>query len=297
MKKFLISILIVCVMASIPVGVFAAKITPTASPSATLAPTATETPVPTLVPRADLTQKSEETVEPLRKILNDQQLGSVLPFNFIKFAIRYSVESGVPANTIVLVLLLPLVAAAIAFSRHIIGIRGFGIFLPVALSVVFLATGPVVGIGLFLVIVASSTLTRMVLRKLRIKLQYLPRMAIIFWVVSVFVLGILFSVPMINYAPIMNVSIFAVLILALLTEDFIRVQLGKSVKTAIDLTSETLILSLISYLILTLKPVQKFALLNPEILLSGVLFIDLLLGKYVGLRIMEIWRFRKLIKS
>ena len=215
----------------------------------------------------------------------------------IKFAIRYSVESGVPANTIVLVLLLPLVAAAIAFSRHIIGIRGFGIFLPVALSVVFLATGPVVGIGLFLVIVASSTLTRMVLRKLRIKLQYLPRMAIIFWVVSVFVLGILFSVPMINYAPIMNVSIFAVLILALLTEDFIRVQLGKSVKTAIDLTSETLILSLISYLILTLKPVQKFALLNPEILLSGVLFIDLLLGKYVGLRIMEIWRFRKLIKS
>ena len=46
-------------------------------------------------------------------------------------------------------------AALIAAARHLIGIRGFGIFLPAALSVSFVATGPIVGIIIFLLIVFS----------------------------------------------------------------------------------------------------------------------------------------------
>jgi len=207
------------------------------------------------------------------------------------------VANGVPANTIVLLLLLPLVAMVIAGTRQLVGIRGFGIFLPAALSVVFVATGPIVGIGLFLVITIVSTLVRIILRKLKIKLQYLPRMATIIWFVSLAVLAILFATPVLKYPPIANVSIFAVLILALLTEDFIRVQLGKSIKTALNLAVETLILALISFMVLTLKPVQEFAFLNPEVLLVLVFAIDIVLGKYVGLRLMEVWRFRKLISS
>jgi hypothetical protein len=42
---------------------------------------------------------------------------------------------------------------------------------------------------------------------------------------------------------------------------------------------------------------QKFALLNPEILLLAVLAFNLILGKYVGLRLLELWRFRKLVNS
>jgi hypothetical protein len=85
--------------------------------------------------------------------------------------------------------------------------------------------------------------------------------------------------------------------LAPLAEDFIRVQLGKSAKTAMNLTSETVILALVSYFFLTLKPLQEFALLNPEILLVAVAIFDLVVGRYVGLRVMEIWRFRRLITA
>ena len=53
-----------------------------------------------------------------------------------------------------------------------------------------------------------------------------------------------FQAPVVKFSDLSNVSIFAVLILVLLAEDFIRVQLGKSVKTALSLTFETLILSL-----------------------------------------------------
>lgn len=230
-------------------------------------------------------------------ILINQPLGSVFPFNPVKYAIRAGVSYGIPTQTITLLLLLPLVAAFIAACRNIIGIRGFGIFLPAALAVSFVATGPILGIGLFLVIVSVSTLTRVVLRRLKFKLQYLPRMALILWFVVIFVLAILFSAPYFGLYSIANVSIFAVLILTLLAEDFTKVQLGKSIETAVDLTSETLLLSLSAYLILTLSVVQEFAILNPELLLLGVFIFDLLLGKYSGLRLLEVWRFRRLLSS
>ncbi len=233
----------------------------------------------------------------MEAILQSQQLGPVWPFNFLKYAILGAVGAGVSVNTIVLLLLLPLIAAFIAAARHLIGLRGFGIFLPAALSVVFVAMGPILGVGLFLLIVAVSTLLRFIFRKIKFKLQYLPRMAFILWSVSVAVLGVLFLAPVIAWPALINVSIFPVLFLALLAEDFSRVQLGKSAKTAINLTTETLLLAFVSYLFLTLTMVQKFALLNPEIYLIGLAVFDLVVGKYVGLRLLEYYRFRKLLRS
>ena len=252
---------------------------------------------PTSMPRPDLTQRTEETLGPLEKLLNDQELGSVWPANPIKYAIRSAVSAGVPANTIVLLLLLPVVAAIIAGARHLVGIRGFGIFLPAALAVTFVATGPVVGIGMFLVIVAVSTAARMLLRKTKIKLQYLPRMALLLLFVVMGVLGVLFTAPILKRPDLANVSIFPVLILVLLAEDFSRVQLGKNAKTAIGLTTETLILALVSYVFLTSKEVQEFALLNPEILILIVFVFNFFMGKYIGLRFREFWRFRRLISG
>ena len=268
----------------------------TAMPSPSPTPIITPSPSP-VAPPVDITQKSTESLGPLEKILKNQTLGPIWPFNPIKHAIRGAIASGVPANTLVLLLLLPIVTFVIAFSRNVVGIRGFGIFLPAALSVVFVATGPVVGIGLFLVIVAISTAVRIILRRLKVKLQYLPRMSFILWAVVFGVLGVLFMAPILNFPSLANVSIFAVLVLILLAEEFNRVQLGKSAKTAVNLTFETLLLSLISYLFLTFQPVRQYVLLNPEISLILVAIFDLALGKYTGLRVMEYYRFRKLIKG
>ncbi len=275
-----------------PVSSLAVKVSPSPSPSpvATVEPTAT----PVVVP--DLTQKTPQTLGPLEKLLNEQVMGKTI-FNPVKYAVRGAVGAGVPANTIVLLLLLPISALVIAVTRNVIGIRGFGIFLPAALSVVFVAMGPALGISLFLLIVVISTVVRLVLRKLRVKLLYLPRMALILWAVVIGVLGVLFSAPLIKSASLTNVSIFAVLILILLAEDFIRVQLGKSVKTAISLTTETLIIALVSFIFLTLKPLQNFVLLRPEITLLVTGILDIILAKYSGLRLMEVWRFRKLITT
>jgi hypothetical protein len=294
MRKLSIVLLLMVIGVSLltPVKIVAK----TALPTPTLTPSPTPTATPVVAP-VDITQKSSESLGPLEKLLKNQTLGPIWPFNPVKYAIRGAVASGVPANTLVLLLLLPIVTFVIAFSRNVVGIRGFGIFLPAALSVVFVAIGPVVGIGLFLVIVTVSTVVRMILRRLKLKLQYLPRMSFILWAVVLGVLGVLFLAPVLKFSALANVSIFAVLILILLAEDFNRVQLGKSAKTAASLTFETLLLSLISYLFLTFQPLQQYVLLSPEISLILMAFFDLLLGKYTGLRVMEFYRFRKLIKG
>lgn len=266
-------------------------------PSPTIEATVSATIQPTEMPRIDLTQKTEDSVGPLEKLIKEQEIGNTWPLNPVKYAIKNSVNAGVPANTIVFLLLLPIVATVIAGTRTIVGIRGFGIFLPAALSITFVAIGPILGILLFSAIVVISTTVRIITRKLKLKLQYLPRMALILWFVSFGILGILFTAPVIKYQPLLNVSIFPVLVLTLLVEDFTKIQLGKSFKTAFALTTQTLFLSLISYLFLTYAPFQKIVLLNPEIALMSTFLIDIVLGKYLGLRVMEYIRFRKLINS
>ncbi|MCX7928409.1 MAG: hypothetical protein N2558_01845 [Patescibacteria group bacterium] len=235
--------------------------------------------------------------EYLFEALNNQKVDSIWPLNYLKFGIREAVNAGVPVNTIVLLLLMPIVATFIAAARHLGGVRGFGIFLPAALSVVFLSTGAIVGIGLFVIIVVITTIFRMILRKLKFRLQYLPRMALLLWFVVLGVLCLLFFAPYFSVSAIANVSIFPILILVLLAEDFTKAQLGKSARYAVGITTETLLLALVSYLFLTLEPIQVFALLNPEVLMIGVFVANILLGQYVGLRLLELWRFRKLIKS
>lgn len=291
MKNIFLIVLFVLVTLLVPVSVVANTSTPesVATFSATITPTE--------APRVDITQKTDEVIGPLEKLIKEQDLKNIWPNNFIKHAIKKAVESGVPANTIVLLLLLPIVATVIAATRQIVGIRGFGIFLPAALSVTFVAIGPLVGILLFVVIVFISTIVRLITRKLKLKLQYLPRMALILWFVSFGILGILFISPWIKYIKLANVSIFPVLILTLLVEDFTKIQLGKSVKTAVRLTTQTLILSLLSYLFLTVSMFQKIVLLNPEIALITTFIINIILGKYIGLRFMEYNRFKKLLRS
>ena len=52
-------------------------------------------------------------------------------------------------------------------------------------------------------------------------------MALILWIVVLAVLGVLFAAPLIQHPDITNVSIFPILILVLLAEDFSKVQIGK----------------------------------------------------------------------
>jgi len=246
------------------------------------------------VTKQDITERTSAVKGRLEGYLDEKEIGKLSWLNFLQQAIRQAVDKGVSANTIVLVLLFPLVAGLIAAARHLIGLTGFGIFVPAMLSVAFVATGIKVGIIMFAVVFLGASLARKVTE--RLKLQYLPRMALMMWLVSAAVLVVLLGAVNINLGSLSAVSIFPILILMLLSENFIEVQTGKSRHEAVQVMIQTLVMAIIGAVILKTNWVQKLVLLNPEISLLVMALLDIYVGRYTGLRALEMWKFRKIIK-
>ena len=78
----------------------------------------------------DITQRESPIKGKLEGYLLEKDPGPLSYRNFIQYGIRQAVAKGVSPNTIVLILLFPLVASMIAASRHLLGLTGFGIFVP-----------------------------------------------------------------------------------------------------------------------------------------------------------------------
>lgn len=243
----------------------------------------------------DITEPTGEQKSKLVAFLENTPMGPLSWYNFIQYAIRQAVSEGVTPNIIVLVLLFPLVASLIGASRHIIGLRGFGIYIPAVLSVAFVSTGIVEGILIFLAIVGTALVTKNLVK--RMKISYLPRTALLLWTISLGIFATLLVAPIFNLVTLMSVNIFPILILVLLSENFLDAQGRTKQSEAIALTVETIGLAFICGLILKWELMQRFALTQPELLIIGTAAFNLLIGKFTGLRITEWLRFRSIIEE
>ena len=245
-------------------------------------------------PKENLTEPGE-TKSRLEQVLDGQMVEKTWPANFFKVAIRQAVDKGVSPNMFVLILLFPLTAALVAFSRNIMGVKGFGIFIPAAVSVAFLSTGVTVGVILFLSILLSASLARRLIRKVR--MQYFPRMAMVVWAVSLAVFGLLLVSPWLGgWSSLKEIGIFPILLFVLLADPFIEAQIHKSIKTALVMAFETVVLALIAYLVMSSTWLQETVLLQPELAILSVMLVNYLISRYKGLRLLEMWRFRGLWK-
>lgn len=243
----------------------------------------------------DITEPTSVQKSKLVAYLESTPIGPLSWNNFIQYAIRQAVSEGVTPNIIVLVLLFPLVASLIGASRHIIGLRGFGIYIPAVLSVAFVSTGIVEGIIIFLAIVGTALVTKNIIK--RMKVSYLPRTALLIWTISLGIFATLLVAPVFNLVTLMSVNIFPILILVLLSENFLDAQARTKQSEAIALTVETIGLAFISGLILKWELMQRFALTQPELLIVGTAAFNFLIGKFTGLRITEWLRFRSIIEE
>ncbi len=241
----------------------------------------------------DITDTTSETRGRLATFLEENPAQPLSWHNPLQHVIRNAVKNGLSANIIVLLLLFPLLASIIAASRHIIGLRGFGIYIPAVLSVAFVSTEIITGIIIFVAVLLGATLTRSLVRKLNF--PYLPRTAMILWGVSVFIMILLVLSSQLNIFPLLTISIFPILIIIILTENFMNSQLYNSQREAYKIALETLLVAIVCSLVISVDQVQKFVLLYPELSLFGTALINYLIGKYTGLRLLEFLRFSSIL--
>jgi transglutaminase-like putative cysteine protease len=198
------------------------------------------------------------------------------------------VRAQVPLSALTLILVLPLIATIVVVARIVVGLETFGMFGPVIVALAFLTTGLWWGTLIFVVIVGLGVLLRSALQRLR--LQAVARLAILIALVSAVMGGLTGIGAALGVGPLLNISIFPMIIMSNVIESFAASQVEFGTAQAVRMTVSTLFLSMVCYLAVDRTGVQALVLAYPEILLATVV-LDVLLGKWRGLRLLEYVRF------
>ena len=225
---------------------------------------------------------------------SERAIDKLGPTNFMSYTINFLINRGVSTDNIYLMLILPVIATVIAFARQFLGVKTFGIYTPTIITLSLLATGLKYGLTIFLVILVVATMIRLLLKRFR--LLYLPRMAIVLTVVAFAILTMFVAGALTSRTGIIGLSIFPILVMIIIAEKFIAIQIEKGPRTAILLSLETILVSIACYYLASWNVFTTFILAYPEVILL-TLIVNILLGRWVGLRISEYIRFRSVRKT
>ena len=242
--------------------------------------------------KEDITRPEDvEAKSEVLQLLDKRPISQPNLFNFMAYTVQNAIKNGVPANTIILILLLPLLATLIAFIKQIIGLPTMGIMVPIALAITLLATDILPGMILLAAILIGSFLSRSILKKIRI--MYTPKMALSILVVAMFVFASLYLATINGILVIKQLSIFPVLLLIILSERIVSLQLSRRLIDTVVVTLITLSLGILGYYLLSNKQLQQWVLLYPEAILL-LIPVNIAIGRYFGLRLTEYLRFKQL---
>ena len=190
-----------------------------------------------------------------------------------------------------ILLLVPIAALIITILRNVVGFPTFGIFMPVLMALAFRNTGLYYGLGIFTGIMLLGYLLRLGMDKLQLLL--VPRLSMILTFV---ILALAFAALVgskFDMKGIMAVGLLPIVILTMTIERFFILIEEAGLREAVRTVLGSAAVASISYWIINQEPIQFIFYFYPE-LLFGIAGIQLLLGRYTGFRLSEIFRFREL---
>ena len=239
------------------------------------------------------------------EIINSKT-GKLRPWNFMSYFVNSLVSTGIPDNPIALLLLLPIIATVVAFMRQVIGVTTFGIYTPSIMTLSFLVIGLYAGLLTLFAAIAIGTLLKPVLKKVR--MLFIPKMAIVITVVSLALFFIIITSISLGLfdAQFLSIAIFPMLILSTLVEKFVSSKGEKSFASASVIMASTVIVAIVAYFFtggaiplgfttLKFEFIKNIMLAYPEMIFF-ILVINIILGKWTGLRFLERIRFREVLR-
>lgn len=191
-------------------------------------------------------------------------------------------------------LMIPIGALLVVIFRNVIGIKTFGTFMPILISLAFRETELAWGIFLFSLIVGMGLLVRFYLDQL--KLLLVPRLASVLTVVILLMAFVSIIGHKLGLGLGLSVALFPMVIITMTIErmSIVWEELGPS--EALKQAAGTLLVASVTYLTIRLDALTHLIFVFPELLLI-VLAACLLLGRYTGYRLLELARFKDLTQS
>lgn len=190
-------------------------------------------------------------------------------------------------------LLVPAGACLIVFLRNVIGIRTFGTFMPILIALAFRETQLLWGTVLFCVLVALGLLIRSYLEYL--KLLLVPRLASVLIIVIMLMAVVSLMSHKLGFDKGLSVALFPMVILSMTIERMSLIWEEFGPAEALKQGFGSLLVAVLSYVIMSSRALEHLVFVFPELLLV-VLAVTLLLGRYTGYRLTELWRFRSALR-
>ncbi len=205
-----------------------------------------------------------------------------------------AIQQGADYKTFLWLLLFPWAVTVLTFARQVIGFKTYGIYIPSVLAVALFAVGLRFGLLFLLTAFVVGTAVRYLLSGWRI--LDLPRRAVVMISVALVIVWLLiFSVDQGYFlARLAPVAVFPVLIIIVASERFITSQLRLPFFRALSYTLQTLVVVIAAVFLMRWSGLQSFTWNYPEIVIL-LAVVNFALGRYTGLRLVEFFRFRKLI--
>ncbi|MFV0561617.1 inactive transglutaminase family protein [Malaciobacter mytili] len=196
-------------------------------------------------------------------------------------------------NTFKLLLLVPLGALVVVLMRIFIGIKTSGTFMPVLLAMAFIETQLLPGILMFIVVVTMGLIVRSYLSHLNLLLVARISSVLIVVVGIMAFVAILSQKLGLEYAT--SITFFPIIILAWTIERMSIIWEEDGAKEVIQQGSGSLLVSILAYFAMTNNTLSFITFNFPEVLLA-VLGLIILVGRYSGYRLSELYRFYTMVK-
>lgn len=192
------------------------------------------------------------------------------------------------------VLLIPVGALLLVLMRNVVGVKTFGTFMPVLIALAFRETGLLWGICLFSVVVAMGLSVRFYLE--RLKLLLVPRLSAVLIVVLISMAGLSVLTHGLGIHRGLSVALFPMVILTMTIERMSIVWEERGPGEALMSGLGSMLTAALAFLVMNIKLVEHLVFVFPELLLV-LLAATLLLGRYTGYRLMDLYRFRALARE
>jgi len=221
-----------------------------------------------------------------------QVLGDSI-FNMVNFYAIFE-RVGMSQELLKVLLMIPLGAFITVVFRNVIGVETFGTFLPALIAAAARETGLLWGIIGFVLIIAITAKIRRGLDWLQ--LLHSPKMAVILAVVVLVMMTLTASGVYLGLFELAQMTLFPIAILAITAERFAIISEEQGVGKAMQLMFTTIIVTAAAYAVMSSMFMQSMFLAFPELLLV-VMALNIWLGRWVGMRLMEYYRFRHLLRT
>jgi hypothetical protein len=191
-------------------------------------------------------------------------------------------------------LMIPVGAFLLVLLRGFVGVKTFGTFMPVLIALAFRETELGWGMVLFLVIISLGLAVRFYLE--RLQLLMVPRVAAVLIIVVFLMLCLSILSHRLSIERGLSVALFPMVILTMTIERMSVVWEERGAGEAIEQGMGSLLVAVLAYLAMSNSWVEHWFFIFPELLLV-LLALSLLMGCYTGYRLLELWRFRDLIRE